>query len=301
MENEINNFEDLDNLKFYGGEKYHSHKIFQLLDDLYDFYDFLQLNISNNAKAVFCIKDMPDIDGIMFGSIKGTISSIKILLDIGSVNDAFALVRKYEDAIITNIYVDLSLDKEHKNVIEHLISDDDFVFNKLFDNEINKWVYESDRHDLKASEFKIAGFEKVKDLNAIFKLSMEKTTNNVTELAKFTLRQFCNNNVHYNALKYFLYNYKDDINMTDVRVKLLDKIYQSLINIFVVHFSYMLVINPEYYNSSDYVDSLDCGHTPIEGSQYWVAPVIQNLYDKYIKHKDELNRYLKNCNWLEIE
>ncbi|MEG1738300.1 MAG: hypothetical protein RRX93_07500 [Bacteroidales bacterium] len=300
MENKIYSLDDIDNSKFYGGEKYSTHKVFELLNDLYDFYDFLQINNSSSAKAAFCVKDMGDIDKVMFGSITGTITSIKTLLNIGSINDAFAIVRKYEDAVITNIYVDLLLDKEHLKNMDCLMGDKEFVLGSLCDNQINKWVYDEKKLG-EQNEFGIAGFENVKELNGIFNLGVKTQKNSVSELAKFTLRQFCNNNVHYNALKYFLYNDKDISDMNDTRVKLLNKIHQAMSNIFIVHFSYMFVINPEYYNSSDYLDHLDCGQTPPDGSQNWVAPIVQSLYDKYIKQKEDLCNYLKGCNWLEIE
>jgi hypothetical protein len=44
--------------------------------------------------------------------------------------------------------------------------------------------------------------------------------------------------------------------------------------------------------ASDYIDNLDCGLTPEEGSQYYVASFIQNIFDNVIK---------KNRNDLAIE
>ena len=35
--------------------------------------------------------------------------------------------------------------------------------------------------------------------------------------------------------------------------------------------------------SGDYLDSLDCGMTPEENSQYFVAPFIQEIFDSVIK------------------
>ena len=37
--------------------------------------------------------------------------------------------------------------------------------------------------------------------------------------------------------------------------------------------------------STDYIDNLDMGMTPEEDSQYWVAPFIQEIFDKWIKPK----------------
>ncbi len=46
---------------------------------------------------------------------------------------------------------------------------------------------------------------------------------------------------------------------------------------------------------SDYVDSLDCGITPEEGSQYWVAPFVQNIFDLVInKERPDIAAAISN-------
>ena len=37
--------------------------------------------------------------------------------------------------------------------------------------------------------------------------------------------------------------------------------------------------------SSDYVDALDCDSEPEEGSQYWVANYVKEVFEKYIVTK----------------
>jgi hypothetical protein len=44
--------------------------------------------------------------------------------------------------------------------------------------------------------------------------------------------------------------------------------------------------------ASDYIDYLDLGLTPEEGSQYLVAPFIQNIFDTEIKTK-RIDLYLE--------
>ena len=47
--------------------------------------------------------------------------------------------------------------------------------------------------------------------------------------------------------------------------------------------------------SSDYADSMDLGLTPEEGSQYFVAPFIQETFDKVIKkNRMDLATEIKN-------
>ena len=62
------------------------------------------------------------------------------------------------------------------------------------------------------------------------------------------------------------------------------------------------IINPISISASDYIDSLDMGLEPEEGSQYWVAPFIQ----KYIKDNEEilgdgLIDYINNLTLMEFK
>lgn len=296
-------FDDVDRQRFYGGEEYSNHKVFDVLNNLFEFYEFIQHNSLNSTKSIFSVKDFQNVDASMFGSIKGTVISIKNLLEIGSINDAFALTTKYEEAIITNIYVDLFLKMENDKNIDSIMNDVEFDINKIYDNDVNKWIYGKDKKKLKdqRTEFGIARFKDVERLNAIFKLQKSKNDGKPTEFSKFTFRQFCNDNKHYNSLKYFIFNDKDYCDNNGIRIELLNQINQALTNIFIVHFSYIFVINPEYYTSCDYIYYLDSFLTPPEGSQCWVASIVQDIYDKYIKQNNELSIYLMSCNWLCIK
>ncbi len=88
--------------------------------------------------------------------------------------------------------------------------------------------------------------------------------------------------MHYNFYRYLLFN--DNQIYLKNRVGMLNRFQSDLIAIYVQHFAYLFYLNDHYMMSSDYVDSLEMGMTPEEGSQYWVAPFIQEAFDKYIKH-----------------
>ena len=65
-------------------------------------------------------------------------------------------------------------------------------------------------------------------------------------------------------------------------------------NIFILHLSYLFYLNDHYMMSMDYADSMDCGLMPEEGSQYYVAPFIQEIFDTVIKKKrPDLAREIK--------
>ena len=47
--------------------------------------------------------------------------------------------------------------------------------------------------------------------------------------------------------------------------------------------------------SSDYIDHLECGDTPPENSQYWVAPFIQEIFNDTLERlRPDIAAHIKN-------
>jgi hypothetical protein len=67
------------------------------------------------------------------------------------------------------------------------------------------------------------------------------------------------------------------------RVTVLDLLSKDTKHIFILHFAYIFFLKDYYMSSSDYMDALECWMSPIEDSQYWVAPFIQEIFDEIIK------------------
>ena len=80
-----------------------------------------------------------------------------------------------------------------------------------------------------------------------------------------------------------MYN-DNEIHLPNI-IKALDTFSKDLTAVFVQHFAYFFYLNDHYMMSTDYIDNLDMGMTPEEDSQYWVAPFIQEIFDKWIKPK----------------
>jgi hypothetical protein len=95
------------------------------------------------------------------------------------------------------------------------------------------------------------------------------------------IRDRCNDHMHYNFYHNVLLN-DNEIYLKN-RLESLNTFSKDLENIFVLHFSYLFYLNGHYMMSSDYVDSLDCGIEPKEGSQYFVAPLVQKIFDTVMK------------------
>src|SRR3546814_15206135 len=93
-------------------------------------------------------------------------------------------------------------------------------------------------------------------------------------------RDRCNGHTHYNFYRYAMLN-DNEIHIGN-RGWWLDRFSEDVRDIFVMHLGYIFFLNDRYLMSSDYLDALECGMQPEDGSQYWVAPFIQEVFDKVI-------------------
>lgn len=89
-------------------KQYLEHKVFGQLIEYSDFYSSLSFSIMNwirqGTKAVM------NLDTYVYSSMQGTLESIKDILIKGRINDAYALLRKYYDSTIINVYSNLYLE-----------------------------------------------------------------------------------------------------------------------------------------------------------------------------------------------
>jgi hypothetical protein len=107
------------------GEEYLNHKVFEQLSEFIDFYNSLSYTTMSFVKLG--TQTIINLDSYVFTSIKGTLESIKEILLKGRINDAYALLRKYYDCTIINIYTNLYLQ-------------DNFNIENFIVKEINDWI-----------------------------------------------------------------------------------------------------------------------------------------------------------------
>jgi hypothetical protein len=105
------------------------------------------------------------------------------------------------------------------------------------------------------------------------------------------LRQRCNEHTHYLYYHNLLSN--DNEVYLHNRLTTLDSFTKDVRDIFILHLSYLFYLNDHYMMSSDYVDSIDAGQPPVEGSQYFVAPFIQDTFNNVIKpHRTDIAKII---------
>ena len=245
------------------------HVVFEQLSEYAKFYKSLSFSvfgwITQGTKSIV------NIDSYVYSSVQGTLESIKDILMKGRINDSYALLRKYYDSAIINIYSILYLDEN--------FSLENFVVQK-----IENWRQGREQlPDYRVMSNYIRSSEKLAKVNEL--LYKDNTYKEI--------RDRCNDHTHYNFYYNLLLN--DNEIYIENRMAILDSLSKDLENIFILHISYLFYLNDKYMMSSDYVDSLDLELTPEEGSQYYVAPFIQEIFDNVIKkNRIDLATEIKN-------
>jgi hypothetical protein len=220
------------------------------------FYE--QLAMSVFSFATMGAQSICNIDTYVYSSMQGTVESMRTLLLAGRINDAYALLRKYYDSAVINVYSILFLRNNFS--IERFIVD-----------KINNWLQGKERlpeYRVMSQYIKASG--SLKPINDVF---------GVDDRYK-RLRDRCNDHTHYNFYRYAMLN-DNEIHINN-RGWWLDRFSEDVRDIFVLHIGYIFFLNSHYMMARDHLDALECGMRPEEDSQYWVAPFIQEIFDGVI-------------------
>ena len=106
---------------------YKEHPVFNQLAEYAEFYKDLAFIVMGWV-TMGTMGSVFNIDTYVYSSIQGTLESIKDVLIRGRVNDAYALLRKYHDSTIINIYTNLYLN-------------DNFSIENFVGDKINDWLH----------------------------------------------------------------------------------------------------------------------------------------------------------------
>jgi len=156
----------------------------------------------------------------------------------------------------------------------NLYLEDNISLDNFFVTKIENWRKGTD----KLPEYRIISqyinnSKKLKGITDL--LQQDQTYKNI--------RERCNDHTHYNYFYNLMLN--DNQIYSPDRIKALDNFSSDLEHIIIQHLAYIFTVHDHYMMSTDYVDSLEIGITPEEDSQYWVAPFIQEMFDKLISIK----------------
>lgn len=250
-------FNDLDHKM---PEAYLKHKVFDDLKYMMEFYD--SLSCSCFSFVASGTKGIVNYASYVYSSIEDTLDSITTLLTKGRINDAYTLIRKLFDDIILEIYMDVTLK-------------DKFSLENYIVEEVNEWIQGKHRIPKTVKILKYLGTsERTRDLYPLFGWDTYLKKN----------RELLDDSVHSNRYHLMLLN----CNRAYIanRERHLKNCEIVLNQLFLLHLSFIFHLNPQYLMASDYIDYMDEGLTPPEGSEAWIASFAQDAFDKVIKpHK----------------
>lgn len=248
--------------------KYQNHAVFEELEHYVMFYRELAFSVW--PWLTMGTKAMCSIDSYVFSSIQGTLASIRTILLDGRINDAYALLRKYHDSVIINIYSNLYLQAH-------------FDMENFVVEQIDCWL----KGKAQLPKYRI----------------MSQYIRSSTRTAPITallfgddrykrLRNRCNDHIHYNFYHFVLLN--DNKIYVSGRLQTLDQFLIDVRDLLILHVAYIFHVNEHYMMSSDHRDSLECGMKPEPDSEYWVAPFVQDVFDQIVgKHRPDVAAALK--------
>lgn len=257
-------------------KEYKEHHLFVELEEMKNLYE----GLSDRSYYFIAMgtKGLANYKSYYFMSIHGTLDSIKALLAIGRINDAIVLVRKIFDDILTEIYLDVTLKDKYN------------VFECFYVEDVQKWL---------ESSFRIPTLKKI--------LIVLKTSSHTKDLYPHfgwktyleRYRQFLDDSVHSNSFNKVLYNC-NTIYLGERKVKMLKNISVVLHQLMMLHVAFIFHLNPEYFMASIYMDYMEMGMQPPQGSESWIACFAQDAFDKYIKPNTKLAEYIRNNCFLQI-
>ena len=240
-----------------------SHEVFDDLVYLREFYNHLSTSVFQWCRSG--VNAIGNIDSYLYSSAAGTIDSISLVLGNARIADAYALLRRFYDSAILNVYIDELSDKWKSS-----LSSDLNAFK--WQEEIEGWM----KGDTSLPEFRIMS-QVIRQSKRLAPLNSILYADDRYKL----LRDRCNSHTHFNYYRNVLVN-DNEIHLPQ-RSNLFAKFRFDIIDVALLHMTYVYQAMPHYLMSSDYMDCRECGMEPEEGAEYWVAPFLQEFFDKYFK------------------
>lgn len=200
-------------------------------------------------------------------SVELTAGNIITCCESGCMADANCLLRKYRDDLFFYLYIIVFDSNQKREITNHTTE---------MEENISRWI-QNGLNNLYIQDVLMAIGSSPQLKKAVTSYELQKSFNSIGERL--------NNFVHGNGFAY----YNRNINVYEA-----DELYDYMtvltndMKYITVTFVFLLILcSPLSVMSTDYIDYLDCGETPPEDSQYWVAPVIENFIANNINLIDE--------------
>ena len=215
-------------------------------------------------------------------SFEFTVGSIIACCESGCIADAFSLLRKYRDDMFFYLYIVVYETYKKSGCETHTT--------EKMEKDIKRWI-NNDLEKLKISDVltTIGQSPRVKDAVEKYKLQ-----SHFDDLGKKL-----NDYVHSNGISFYNQNinaYQGEELHNQMNAVLKD------LRFITVSFLFLLTLClPLSIMSTDYIDYLDCGMMPPNGSQYWVAPFVTDFFkNNAILIDENCMNFLRDNSFMEF-
>lgn len=279
-----------------------------------EFIDYLIEQVFD--KPVICISGSNTYitDTLFLRTAIRTLNSISVCCSYGCFADSSVLVRKYRDDLFQYLFIIEVLNNrkvltndEISELIPGAMDVDKFCALFELSMKINVDGSRKDRNDKAVDAWfdnKVLTGEFRKELSIenylnylkqnpnINKCILEHGLNDIWE----SIRRRLNNYTHTNGKKFIEHNLLEYLSTQEIEKCFLE-ISEEINYITSSFLVFLILIKPEFIMSSDYIDNIELGFEPPDGSQYWVAPFIKEYININIfELHPELKSFLHNNN-----
>ncbi len=286
------------------------------LDKISSLIDFTASNASQQIQFEPIGTNTYIIQGEALEAANHTLSSIFECSKRARFSDAFTLVRKFRDDLIQYLFIIFTLDgiqslteEEVKNYIGDGMDSDNSMYiisliyeilssgrrKKPQEKAIDSWLentlsnddHSQDRKQYFGASKYISLLKKDEVIKECFELYFE--------LLWTTIDRSLNNYVHSNGSQYIRSNLPGHI--YSQRKNMILQLTSIIRDLMVIFISLLILVKPTFIQSNDYIDYLEMGETPPDGSQYWISPIVQNFIDTDIVQLSPcLKKFLRDNN-----
>lgn len=247
------------------------------LDEIHDTERFL-----NNLGFLTFGRDYIMLESHVFSlqalltSCELSVGSIASCCETGCIADANTLLRKYIDDLFFYLYI-LVWDSNSK-------SGEESKTTAKMEKNILQWL----KNDLLNLKIGII----MEHITHLKKINVAVETYQLRSSYE-RIRKRLNDYVHSNGISYYNYNVAS-CNKNEFQNKL-ERLLQDMRFATTSFLFFLTLCSPVSVMSSDYIDHMESGEVPPEGSQYWVAPFIVTFLEDNsdLVNKDYLN-YLRD-------
>lgn len=217
-----------------------------------------------------------NVGSIIFDAIKNRLKTLRFAVKNGFISDAYILIRMIYEDIFTFIYFEVKIGDGRG------------------DNEIKQWIQGKKKlHNLRMPQLLSFLTGSNSDIKECFDLL------DVSSKYK-DIKRYCNDYVHNNYLVNLISNtdgYMEGAS-APAHYGRMAAYLEALKNLL---FASICILKPYYVSSSDYMDHLELGLSPPQGSQYWVALFMQEEFDRLYASNEMLARIILNSSYMEFK